>query len=72
MCYHVLAMVHKLSSDERGRIAEKLMELGNLVLAALVVGQIISERPENLISAGVGIAIFVGLYFCGYQIMKRG
>lgn len=48
------------------------MELGNLVLAALVVGQIISDRQENLAIAGVGISIFVGLYFCGYQIMKRG
>lgn len=65
-------MTRKLSSDERGRIAEKLMELGNLVLAALVVGQIISDRRENLVIAAVGIAIFVGLYFCGYQIMKRG
>jgi len=65
------AMAQKLSSDERARIADKLMELGNLFLAALVVGQVLTDR-KDLLAAGAGLVVFLGMYFIAVQIMKRG
>lgn len=71
VCYAVSVMARKLSQDERARIAEKIMEIGNLVLAALVVGQVLSSRID-LITATAGVGVFGLAYFVGYQIMKRG
>jgi hypothetical protein len=64
-------MTRKLSSDERARVAEKVMELGNMIVAALVIGQLLIERKDPYV-AGLGIAVFFGLYMVAYQIMKRG
>jgi hypothetical protein len=63
-------MAEKLSSDERSRVAEKLMELGNLIVGALVVGQILTDR-RNVLAAIGGVIVFLGLYFVAIQIMKR-
>lgn len=47
------------------------MEVGNLVLAALVVGQILNSRFD--VGAGiVGVVAFASTYWLAYQIMKRG
>lgn len=64
-------MARKLSSDERARVAEKLMEIGNLVFAALVVGQILTNR-HDLLAAGAGIGVFLLMYYVGVEIMRRG
>lgn len=72
VCYDVFVMaVRKLSSDERARIAEKMMELANLTVAALGIGQILS-REVQLFAAVCGIIIFLVLYYLAVQIMKRG
>lgn len=68
MCYAVGAMA-KLTNDERGRIAEKVMEIGNLVFVALVVGQILSNRID-LLAALSGIVVFVLAYSIAYYIMQ--
>jgi len=64
-------MVQKLTNDERARIAEKLMEWGNLVFVGLVVAQIIGERTIHLNAAIAGVFVFLGTYYLGVQIMKR-
>ena len=64
-------VARKLSTDERSRIAEKIMEMGNLMLAALGVGQILSGRVDWIAAVG-GIAAFALAYFVAYEIMKRG
>lgn len=63
-------MALKLNSDERARIAEKIMEVGNLVFVALAVGQILSRDIDLVIAFG-GVSAFVLAYFIAYQIMKR-
>ncbi|HCS78756.1 TPA: hypothetical protein DIV55_03355 [Patescibacteria group bacterium] len=64
-------MARRLSTDERTRIAEKLMELGNLTIAALGIGQILN-RQTDLIAAGAGIGVFLLMYYIGIEIMRKG
>lgn len=73
MCYAVSAMtkVRKLTSGEKARIAEKIMDIGNLVFAALVVGQVLNNRID-LLAAVTGMLAFGVSYFIAYYIMQRG
>ena len=64
-------MARRLSTDECTRIAEKLMELGNLTIAALGIGQILN-RQTDLIAAGAGIGVFLLMYYIGIEIMRKG
>lgn len=57
----------KITSQFRARLSEKLMDLGNLVVAGLVIGQFISNKefsPE-LFFAGVLLAVLC--YIISYQ-----
>jgi hypothetical protein len=62
----------KLSRDHRGRIAEKVMEWGNLVFAGLVVAQVFSDHRIRLGAAIAGIVVLVGAYYFAYQFMQKG
>jgi hypothetical protein len=64
-------MSRRLSSDESARLAEKLMELGNLTVAALGIGQVLSTNI-NIIAVVAGFVVQFGLYYAAIQIMKRG
>ncbi len=57
--------------DRKGRIAEKIMELGNLIFLSMAVTQIFLDKP-NLIIAVIGSIILVGAYFTANHIMKGG
>jgi hypothetical protein len=63
-------MAQKLSQDERARIAEKIMEVGNLILAALVVGQVLSDKVDVIAAFG-GAFVFGIAYYVAYLIMTR-
>ena len=60
----------KLSQDQRGRIAEKVMEWGNLVFVGLVVAQVISNQTIKIGPVLAGIGVFAGAYYLAYQFMK--
>ncbi|MBZ0280291.1 MAG: hypothetical protein K8L97_06095 [Anaerolineae bacterium] len=62
-------MAKKLKPDDLARIAEKLMELANLTIAALGIGQILSGHA-NLLAAIAGIVVFLGLYYSAFQVLK--
>ena len=47
------------------------MELGNLTIAALGIGQILN-RQTDLIAAGAGIGVFLLMYYIGIEIMRKG
>lgn len=63
-------MARKLSSDDSAGVAEKLMELGNLTVAALGIGQVLSPAI-NIVAVIAGFIVLVGLYYVAIQVMKR-
>jgi hypothetical protein len=66
-----MVKARKLTSGEKARIAEKIMDIGNLVFAALVVGQVLNNRID-LLAAVTGMMAFGVSYFIAYYIMQRG
>ena len=68
-----IAQMIGLNQDERKSIAEKLMELGNLMFIGLVVAQLIpftvNIRPTLAV---VGVLAWVGLYTIALSILKGG
>ena len=66
-------MVRFLTNDQRGRVAEKIMEWGNLVFVGLVIVQIVPGtdkfQPGMIF---VGVFGFISAYIYAYMIMKGG
>ena len=63
-------MAKQLSGKQRQAFAEKFMDLGNLMFAALVLAQVFGERRDAIIALG-GIVAFVSMYMVAIQLMKR-
>ena len=65
-------MARKLSANQRGRVAEKIMEWGNLIFLGLIVAQIIPGplvKPSLLF---VGVISFAGAYWFAIRLMRGG
>jgi hypothetical protein len=62
-------MANALTATERSKFAEKLMDLGNMILAALAIGQVLTERRDFIVAA-TGVVAFVLMYVIAYAIMK--
>ena len=62
----------KLTPDQRDRVAEKIMEWGNLAFIGLVIAQIIPGDLVDPRAAYFGVAALVGAYFVADQIMRGG
>ena len=71
VCYDGLAMAKSLTEADRRSVAEKLMEWGNLLFVALVVGQFFSDIV-NLPAVLVGSIAFAGAYYLARKMMKGG
>ncbi|MBZ0283122.1 MAG: hypothetical protein K8L97_20460 [Anaerolineae bacterium] len=65
-------MVKRYTEDQRGRIGEKLLDLGNIAAGALLFGQFISDRPFHLLIAVLGILAVIVLYLVGLWVMRGG
>lgn len=64
-------MVRPLDKNQRQSLAEKLMELGNLTFAGLVVGQAFSSQFQAT-HALLGLVLFVILYMLAIRYMRGG
>jgi len=62
----------KLSGDQRGRVAEKVMEWGNLVFAGLVIGQFVAGKEINLLLFVLGACGIIIAYCIALLVMLRG
>ncbi len=66
-------MAKQLTTDQRGRIAEKVMEWGNLVFTGLVIAQIVpGTGPFRLGMVLAGLVSIGGAYLLAYFILKGG
>ncbi len=54
------------------KLADKLMDAGNITFAALIVGQILSGQPFNWWLAGLGAIAWAGFYIWGYFVLQWG
>jgi hypothetical protein len=72
VCYDARAMVKRYSDDQRARIGEKLLDLGNIAAGALLFGQFISSRPFDIQLAISGVIVVIGLYLIGLRVMRGG
>jgi hypothetical protein len=59
----------RLDRRQREALGETLRELANLITAAMVVGQIITEQPRSWLIL-VGIAVW--LAFVGWALLLEG
>jgi hypothetical protein len=62
----------KLTIDQRGRVAEKIMELGNLAFVGLILGQALAGRPFDFRLATIGAVGILIAYFVALRIMRGG
>lgn len=63
-------MAKQLTKEDRGRVAEKIMEWGNLVFIGLTLGQFISPPPLKVPLALAGILLMIVAYIAAIVIMK--
>ena len=56
------------------KLADKLMDAGNLTFGALIVGQLIRGGPFNWWLAVLGAFAWIGLYGAAYSVLlwERG
>lgn len=53
------------------KLADKLMDAGNLIFGALIVGQLISTREFNYWIAALGIAAWAGFYLWAWAVVVQ-
>jgi hypothetical protein len=51
----------RLNDTQRGLLAEKLCDAGNLVAGALLLGQFVGERSFSATLGTIGVAGWIGL-----------
>lgn len=61
-----------LTADQQGRIAEKIMDWGNLIFAGLILGQALSEKPFDFQMAAIGGSGIIIAYALAIALMKGG
>ena len=72
-CYDRACMAKKITKDQRGRVAEKVMEWGNLVFVGLVIAQFVPGTEH--IQLGIifaGLVSIITAYIFAYKILKGG
>lgn len=58
----------KISPKFRGQLSEKLMDLGNLGLGALALGQFVTDRQFSPVLFLGGVTLFFTCYLVSYLI----
>lgn len=58
--------------DYADKLADKLMDAGNITFAALIVGQVISGQPFNWVIAIAGGIVWLMLYAAAYFVVQWG
>lgn len=67
-----MASQKQLTDMERRKIAEKIMDWGNLVFVGLAITQVFSGVPLTLVRVLVGATALAGAYWFAIRLMKGG
>ena len=68
-------MLSKLNREQREKLAEKIMEWGNLIFIGLFIAQlapVIPNSPFNPYLAAAGSICLTGAYAVALWLMRRG
>lgn len=60
-----------LNEKHRELYGEKLIDVANIAIGALVFGQFISEKGFSWELANIGFSVFIGCYFTSYFLIKE-
>lgn len=69
-----MAKLNRLTKDQRDKIGDKLMLLGNLVFGGMIIAPLVSPPVQNtdiLVAVGGGV-VFGAMYFVAVRIMRGG
>ncbi|MFQ5866148.1 MAG: hypothetical protein ACE5IW_13080 [bacterium] len=61
----------KLTEKQLDLLSKTLVDIGKLVLAALVLAQILSEKPVNLLLFVFGLLVLIVLTLIGTSILSK-
>ena len=61
----------KISLDFRLVLAEKIMDLGNLTIAALALGQLLSGKEFSAVIFSTGILLMVLCYIVSFTVSQK-
>ena len=64
-------MAIRFNEDHRRLYADKLVDLANVAIGALVFGQILSERGFSLRVTLMGLMLFMSGYLMSYLFLRR-
>lgn len=65
-------MFRKWNYDQKVKVADKIMELGNLIFIGLVVSQVFSGQKFNPVIAVLGFFIIIIAYAVAIWLLKGG
>lgn len=60
----------KLNKDAKKVLAEKILDLANLVFIGLVISQFVPEVKINILSVGIGIFVLILGYIIAIILLK--
>ena len=61
-----------MNDNQRKWLADKLANTANIIIAGFIIGQLISDKPFNIILFIVGIIVYLCLYAYGFFLLKGG
>ncbi len=61
-----------MNDNQRKWLADKLANTANIIIAGFIIGQLISDKPFNIILFIVGIIVYLCLYAYGFFLVKGG
>jgi len=64
-------MVIRFNQDHRRLYADKIVDLANIAVGALVFGQILSERGFSFRLTLIGLTLFISGYLMSYLFLGR-
>lgn len=72
MGWHILLLYLErgMNQEQRKLFAKGLVDLANLVAAALIFGQFVSGQPISIVLVFIGFIIAFGLYLAGYRFSR--
>jgi hypothetical protein len=65
-------MIKPLTVEQRTKVAEKIMEWGNLVFVGLAISQVFPQVSLSLARFVVGCLIIAGAYWFAIRLLQGG
>jgi len=61
----------QLDKENRKIIVPKILELGNLIIAALIFGFLVSKQSIHLWVVSLGVILYVSCLFISIMLLKK-